>query len=336
MRIRTKLVFLSAVLVVVYGLGLMGLLGYLLATRFLDVERGFATRDVDRIHQAIQREVESLGTLVEDWAYWDDLWQYTQGRQPTFEPVNLTPETFTAAHLSLIVIYDAQGQRLYAKEHLAGQGVLDSSHFPPIIPPGGLKDFRTAPSGLLQTPSGLVLAFSSKVFKSDRTGPPKGILIMGRRLDDAMLGALSRQTGVPITYAPAGQPAPGFPQTAQIEEGSLIQEDPDGHRLHGFYLLRTTTGTPALIVRTTTERLIAQAGRPIAVSIALYSMLLALLVWGITWMAFRRWISDPLARIEAALGALDLDSHEARLRDPFRVLPASGDEMGHILSLIHI
>jgi diguanylate cyclase (GGDEF)-like protein/PAS domain S-box-containing protein len=157
---------------------------------------------------------------------------------------------------------------------------------------------------------------------------------MGRRLDDGMLSMLSHRTGVPIRYATATQAPSGFPSAEELGEGPLIQEDPGGRLLHGFRLFRTTTGVPALIVRTATDRPIAQAGRPIAITIGLYSLLLAGLVWWITWLAFRRWITDPLGRIESALGALDLDSGDARLRDPFRALPVSGDEMGHIASVL--
>lgn len=334
MRIRTKLVFLSAVLVGIYGLGLVGVLAYLVSTRFLDVERALALRDVDRIQQAIQREVDSLGTIVGDWANWDDLYRYTQDHNAVFSRANLSPEAFTTARLSLLVIYDADGRRVFAKELIPGTGVVENLRFPPTLQPGGLPDFRPTPSGILQTPTGLMLVLSSKVFRSDRTGPPRGLLVMGRRLDEELLRMLSRQAGVPLRWSLPTEAQAGFPPMETLGEGSLIQEDPNGRQLHGFRLLRTTAGAPAILVRTTTERPIAQAGRPIAASIGLYSLFLAGFVWGVTWLAFQRWISRPLARVEAALNTLDLDGVNVQARDPFRALPVSGNEMGHIASVL--
>ncbi len=334
MKIRTKLVFISTVLVAVYGLGLMGVLAYLIATHFLNVERAFALRDVERVTQSVQRETEALGTLVEDWAYWDDLWNYTKGGNSAFEQGNLNKESFSNVHLAFIAIYDADGERSFAKEFDPEKGLLDCGYFPLKAPQEGLPEFKTASSGILHTPSGLMLAYSSKIYKSDHSGPSGGILIMGRRLDEALLKALSRQTGVPFVSVLSGHPTPEIPTGDLPKDGTLIRPDPGGKVIHGFHVFRTTNGVPALIVRTTTERLIAQAGASIDASIVIYSLLLAGFVWAVTWISFRRWISRPLLRFESSLAALDLDDRGPQASDCFGTLPVSQDEMGHITGVL--
>lgn len=332
MKVRTKLVMLSAVLVVVYGSGLLGILGHLIATRFLEVEQSFAHRDMERVTQALHRETEALGTLATDWANWDDAWLYTQGKNPNFERVNLNKETLENGRLAFVAIYNAKGQRCKAVAFNPERGLSDFEYFPDQIPTEGLPEFRSVASGIIQTPSGLMLTYSSKIMKSDRSGPSGGFLVMGRKLDTAMLGALSNQTGVHFEYTLPGHPTPEIPVTTFSEEGTRLEPDPNSKVIHGFNVFRTTQGAPALIVRTTTERPIAQAGKSIALFIGGFSLLLAAIVWGIVSIAFRQWVSRPLAQIESSLDTLNLD--DVQTKNPFSTLPAGPNEIGHIILVL--
>ena len=324
MKVRTKLVLLSAILVVACGLGLMGLLAALVSTRFLDIERSLARRDMERVSRAVQREVDSLGTLTEDWAHWDDLWRYTQGGAPRFEQVNLNPETFGNAHLAFIAIYDAGGVRRYAATFREGRGLGDCAFFPPRAPAGGLPAFAAAPAGILSTPEGLMLAVASAIHRSDHSGPAAGLIVMGRRLDEGLLGSLARQTEVSFSHS--------FRDFSGPQD--TVQADPDGRRLHVSRVFLTTDGVPALAIRTDTDRPIAAAGRSIALSFAAYSLVLAGLVWTITWLAFRNWVSRPLHQVESSLGRLDLDGGGGRNRDLLGSLPEGDDELGRIVGVL--
>ncbi len=73
---------------------------------FAELERQWASRDVERCIDAIQRDIESISNVANDWGSWDDSYEYVQNRNESFAKGNLIDESFSNTRLNLICLLD--------------------------------------------------------------------------------------------------------------------------------------------------------------------------------------------------------------------------------------
>lgn len=203
MGIRFKLL-----LTFVLSFGLLAVVSLALLRRSLDasyeaIERRELASHMGRIVQSIESELGHLNSLTLDWAVWSEMYRYANHPDPAWARENIGPHALDTAGLSLVMVYDRQGQLLSfntnAKLTLqAGVtsplSLLGSS---PYI--GLITDAAGRPScGLMKTQAGLMLSCWAHIKRSDSGGDFSGSVVMGRLFDDAMLAKLSRQTALPF------------------------------------------------------------------------------------------------------------------------------------------
>ncbi|MEZ6076639.1 MAG: CHASE4 domain-containing protein [Pirellulaceae bacterium] len=78
--------------------------------RFLQLERREALRDLERCHQAIQRDLDHLDRFVHDWGAWDDVHAYVIDHDTEFERENFVSSMLEDTHLNLIAVVDLAGR----------------------------------------------------------------------------------------------------------------------------------------------------------------------------------------------------------------------------------
>lgn len=192
MLIFASTLFLSAVLAVLISWNLHDQ-GY---ERILEIE---ARQTGDRILALLRDDLEQLGVLVRDWAWWDDSYDFVRDRNTTYMQSNLLPETFDSLGLSAIAILDAENIPLFAFESEAGLA-QELSDLPLRIPTGIPADGL---SGILRLGKSLHMAVAHRVLRSDGSGPPEGVLIMARPLDRTRWDRYSVLLGVDVSGSEA-------------------------------------------------------------------------------------------------------------------------------------
>ncbi|MBC7261918.1 MAG: hypothetical protein H5T63_07865, partial [Chloroflexi bacterium] len=177
--------------------------------------------DVAQVLNALEQEVHHLDLLTQDWAGWDDTYEFALDHNEGYMASNLVDETFTDAGLNLILIADTAGHIVFAKgfDLVAGseisipdfaQDKLYPDH--PLLAHGD----DDAKAGILVLSSGPMLVSSRPILTSENQGPFRGTFIMGRFLDEELLGHLSEMMGFPVHVQPlAGETAPALPGAVQ-------------------------------------------------------------------------------------------------------------------------
>ena len=92
MRIKTRLQILSISLVIFFTVGLLSLLVALVQTKFYSIEQSLARRDILRVIDSLASDQEALEVTVKDYAFWDDTYEFMEGKNPEF-PGNNFSET---------------------------------------------------------------------------------------------------------------------------------------------------------------------------------------------------------------------------------------------------
>lgn len=226
---------------------------------FDNLERETAYKNLDRAQNALDGELSSLDALVVDWAMWDDTYQYVADGDEAFIEANLTPQSLGDLNLDLVVVLDDQGHPLV--------GVTYDRRAKTVQPlPGKILAAIAAESKLTRRhdesslkrdimllPLGPLLVVARPVLRSDKSGPPRGALIMGRLLDAERMAVLSEKTRLNLFVEKLSVVRTSSrlkDVLAELQRTQLPQIMPESESLMaGYALLRDLNGEPALILR---------------------------------------------------------------------------------------
>lgn len=180
---------------------------FLVQPAFHNLQQDQALEDNDRASAALDNELSSLAALAHDWAHWDNAYAFVQKPEPAFVASSCPNAAVLSENsgIDLLAFFNQAGELLLVRAFHPSQGrdvslALLAGDTPParsLLAPAFTE--LTPMHGLVETEHGLLLLVADPVLTSDRKGPARGILLMGRFLDGNKIGLLAERTKVPMT-----------------------------------------------------------------------------------------------------------------------------------------
>jgi len=175
--------------------------------QFDDIEVAQITRQAAQFSAELNEELGPLSSTAGDWAAWDDLYAYADGRNPSFPAVNLAPSVLANLHLDFLAIYHQSGKLLLLETVPASDGktplkpaaIDEAIHRLPIVPQADIAQPR---AGLMAAAGAVVLISALPIVHSDRSGPPAGTLVLGRIFSADSAAADDEFSGYHIRFLP--------------------------------------------------------------------------------------------------------------------------------------
>ena len=127
---------------------------FVLLPSFVALERENATRNVERVIQALRRDAELLIPSARDWGNWDDTYQFIVDRNEDYIQANLNAKAMDSLGVNLLAFYETAGSRVWglAYDHEAeaemALGELSGERPPPTHPLLGEPGSEDAIAGL--------------------------------------------------------------------------------------------------------------------------------------------------------------------------------------------
>ncbi len=238
---------------------------------FARAEREVATRRLQRVREAWNRENADFAANFGKWANSDAMADYALNGNAQFEAAELNPGALSAAKADLIAVVRGDGTVLFSR-------LVDdkSGNFQQTLPPemarqlqgdGPLlshQDGFDSRVGLWITPQGPMLVASLPITASDRNTPVRGTLLMGRalpRLDWMRYLEASEQTPEFQAFS-ADLSAPFAAAWQAMNEGgrSFLRDEPararsrdDSRVMAGYFLVNGLSGQPIGLMRVASE-----------------------------------------------------------------------------------
>ena len=155
-----------------------GLQNWVILPSFNTLEQGQARTELQRVADAIQREVEHLELLATDWSIWDDTYQFAQDHNKNFQSSNLTLTTLSEnSGINLVYIYDTQGKVVWggAYADLLG-GDIELDGFPKNAAPKNPEllnhnNLDSSHAGIHFSSFGPIIIASKPILTSQGHGP---------------------------------------------------------------------------------------------------------------------------------------------------------------------
>lgn len=271
-----------------------------------ELERESARENLERAVLALRREVEALDAFAEDWASWDDTYEFVQTRNPRYIRVNLVENIFSNLEVNFIVFLDAQNKVVYARglDYRTGRELRPPSQvFFPVTEKGNLK-------GITLTEYGLLLLAARPILKSDGTGPPRGTLVFARLLGEEQLSRLSEVTRLSISlrsFRP--EEVAGLKPAGQLDSGQVFYyRTVSDTEIESLASVQDIFGHPRLILQVNFPR---SAYWIFTVTRGVLEGLLLAAVgtsFVLTWLWFDRTVLSRLAKLTAGVAAIRPES----------------------------
>jgi two-component system, NtrC family, sensor kinase len=316
MKIHTKVIGLLILLFALLGGAAYVVQLRVLLPSFTELEREAARTDMERVVQAVSRELHMISVSAGDYGNWIDTYQFMQDHDPSYIDINLTPESIEALNVNLIALLDPEGRIVHSQAqaldsaepldlNLSWQGVMPASH--PWF--AAVREGRVV-RGLLWTSHGPLLAAMSPVLNGQGEGPHRGMVMLGRLLTAAEAARIGQQAQVKIVMTPLTDPGIEArdtlpPESAADATGALIERE---HVTEVYQVFKSVTGRPVMTLRIDVPRTISARGRETVNFASAFLALAAIVVLTALIAMLRRSVLNPIhlvTRHAIAMGRAD-------------------------------
>jgi sensor domain CHASE-containing protein len=302
MSLRSKIVLILSGVVILFAALDHATQQKLVLGSFVRLEEEEAKKDLQRVVQALEGEIQHLDRRCDDWAAWDDTFRFVEHPNAAYIASNLGPEGFHKNRINLLYVCDARGKVVWGR-------ILDLDGDRPLalreLPAEALSLAhplilgRDRPGGVWMTEHGPMLVSSKPILDSRHGGPARGTLILGRILTEEFVAELRDRTGVPFHVWPVESDALPPEDRAVLDEvtasSEFVVREADASVLHVRTTFPDTKAAPTLLIRAEIARDITAEGSK-SVRYALISTIAAgLLILLVLLNLLQRTVLDPLA-----------------------------------------
>jgi PAS domain S-box-containing protein len=336
---RNTMLMISATLLGLFVV-LYFTLANLLLKRFELLEAQEIREQVLWARNIINDDMENLNQTTNDWAGWDDTYQFIQDNNRAYYD-NFGDAGITAIKINLMAYFQPSGHLLYGTAFDTVQG----RKVP--LPPQFLKfmqsrngrallrlDAKSSRTGILMLPSSPILLAARPILTNEKRGPVRGTLIFGRYLDTKEMQSISSLMTLPLAISRLDRPptTPDFATArAQLQNtGPLYSQPLDETYVAGYVTLPDLTGRPAIVLRAITTRDVFHEGRE-TLRYLLFALLVSYLVFMTAmWLLVETGVLNRLQHLSARVNEIRRSGHIAQ-----RVPVDGRDELSHLMSNIN-
>ena len=325
MNIRAQVSVLIAGVFVILGLAAIMIGKLVLMPSFAELERADARTAVRRIDHALEQQLEQVAVASMDWGNWSDTYRFIENRDPEFVRANITDVALRQLDVNMLLIVDQDNKIVLARDiQLQSEQPLRLdlaalTSLPENFPwRAGLLGGHSV-KGLMTTNRGVMLLAASPILDGNGKGPARGMVLMGRLLNEVTVAEIAAQAQADLTMLPA---MPALNDERLEETDALTRV---------FRPFSDLYGRPIIAFRVDVPREVSLRGKAAIRVAALSLFAAAVLVLILLVVVLNRVILDPLALITRHAVALGEGGDAAPLNlqrdDEMGVLAREFDRM---------
>jgi two-component system, NtrC family, sensor kinase len=290
-NIRAQVSILIAGIFVILGLAAIMIGKLVLMPSFAELERADARTAMRRIDHALNQALEQVGVASMDWANWSDTYRFVQSRDPEFVRANITDVALRQLDVNTLLIVDVNNHVILARDiQLQSEQPLDLdlaalTALPENFPWRASRLGSHSIKGLVATNRGVMLLAASPILDGTGKGPARGMVLMGRLLNEAAVAQIAAQAQADLTMLPA-MPALNDDRLAETETLTRV-----------YRPFSDLYGRPIIAFRVDVPREVSLRGKAAIRVAALSLFAAAVLVLILLVVVLNRVILDPLALI---------------------------------------
>ncbi|OGN81989.1 MAG: hypothetical protein A2X24_04135 [Chloroflexi bacterium GWB2_54_36] len=316
--------------------------------QFLQLESQDIRQGAQRAQEAINKELDTLNQITENWALRNDTYRFIRDFDP--RSANSTPPDAELESLDMDVVlyFDDLQQLIYGHVRNPITGKQQAVPADLRAFPQDHDLFQSDPqategiSGFLRTSQGLLI-LSSRLVKTGSAGSsPVGMLVLGRYIDQGFVDELGKLTQLSLEVKSVDDPAIPSDYQRAIR---ILQETPDpiavqvpdelklsntSEYVAAYLSIKDLDGNPQLILRVKDERHLYQQGLKSVRNYGFVLILIGLICGGAAYLYFDRSLISRLLVIDDGINRF----RETHNFDQ-QIEVDGNDELAHLASAVN-
>lgn len=285
-----------AVFLVLCGLLLRGALDRFVAAEFEQIEIDDARMTLIRAMETIRNDGQSLRTWARDIGPWTATYGFAETRDIAYIVENFPEEYIAALEFDLLMFVDNADAVFWS--------YIDEQQSIEDFRPADLRDLAGGEAGWNSSAAGLHPVGDSSVYliaahpilKSDESGPSRGVVILGRRLDNARFERLIQSTVANFDLQTVRSDSRLAELAADLSSESagikVVREDGDSS---AYAVLNDVYDMPAMILKVRTHKHITTSGSSALRATMTAYLAMAILAFALAWILMARWTRNETA-----------------------------------------
>ncbi|MFB3888312.1 MAG: CHASE4 domain-containing protein [Candidatus Bathyarchaeia archaeon] len=280
-------------------------------------EAAEAESNAERFLRNLNLTLQSMNRTARDWAAWDDTYNFVADGNREYVEANLMDETFVNLQLNTMLFFNQTRQLVFGKTF----DLINRAEIP--LQDASVKqisendflftnDPEQTEAGIILLEGTPVMVISHPVLTSMNDGPVRGMLIIGRNLDQLQLNLLSEVMGLPLTLVAIGQS--GMPDDFKTASESLSQTNPitsqilSGTHIAGYVMLNDVAGSPILVARVDTPRSAYTYGTENFSYVLVSFVTIGVVACAMTLILMEKFVLSRLSRLSRSVGNVNTTS----------------------------
>lgn len=258
---------------------------------FQVLEQQNTQQNLDRVKNAFNVMISSLDIIAQDYAGWDDTYNFIQTQSKDYVESNLVDETFVSNDYNLMAFINSDNKIVYSKLYDLQQNqeisfnedlmqYLDGKS--PLLTYDGNKGLK----GVILLQQNPMIIVSRPILTSEKKGPSLGSLIIGKYLDSDTIESLKKTTGINLSIERSyifGQTSTG--QVIKPENNNIIS---------GYETINDINNNPAFTFKIELNREIYQQGKKAVVYLVVMFLIISLVGVSFSLIYLDKYMLSPL------------------------------------------
>jgi len=303
---------------------------------FKNLEEKDYKKNLSRIEEALNSELNHLQHLCNDWANWDDSYNFMMGKNSGFVKTNIAPTTFTAADLNKIYFLDNSGNVFFGKNYdKKSETFIDFSSFEKndYFKTGDFyekflsRETVRFISGVFSVDDGVFFFVAHRVYETGGDGFSPGILIFCRQIDTDLISNIRER--VKLQYDVIFNKTLNLSDYYDKLESTHVSEEDDivkitfKENMHLYKPYYDVNGTVAFYNKMIYPSDIIRQGLDTIYAAVVALALAGLLIMIMYIVLMRKIVIEPIKKMTAHIMTLERDGDYSR-----RIKIDRDDELG--------
>ena len=268
MKLRTKVLTILATIWVLISLGIYIDARLTLSNDYIKLENREVEQNISRVEKSFENIFENLNTINTDWSQWNDMYKFTQTKDPKFVKSNILPTAFANLKINFMLIFNTAGQLVFGKDY-----DMDKKDFVPTIKsltnylsPTILLNILHNKSDnprVIKMPEGLVAFSLLPILTSEGKGPSPGSLLMGYLLNNSHFQKMSQILDMKIEFIELPLQTKNkiiLNAYDALQKSKYAIAPKDRSSIYGFTLINDVNGIPVGMLKVETPRILYNEG----------------------------------------------------------------------------
>ncbi len=304
MKLTSKIIILLLIFWLFLLSGYIFIYNKVIKPTLADFEKELAVEDLARFNKTVEKELQYLNRTCADYAWWDDTYEFVLDKNETYKKTNLLPQTYEENNINMILIINTQGEVVFGEwynlekkqyEELPIEFSISKMALThPLI---SFEHTKSGKYGIVYTHYGNVAVSANKILNSKVEGEPRGVLIMGKLLNDKFWENIKNQTMLEVSVYPYIEKDRFILDASSYaiseQKTIFISENKDG-KLFLWDVINDIYGNPLLLIQLIHQQNILSASENMQFQGIIGFILIMIIGIVALWWAIKKQIISPI------------------------------------------